>query len=150
MLAYSYISHEDDLARNLIDKGEYQFVVKNVEAKKTKSGLNNQLVVTLSVWDINNKEHNVLDWIMLDMEKFEWKFRHFCDAIGIIHLYENKSVSVEDIRNKGGYVKIGIKDGDNGRKFNTVVDYIKSATPPSRLMPLGQQKNSSLDDDIPF
>lgn len=127
MLNYTPLSKEQDKLRNVFPAGKYPFTVKGVEEKYCKNKINKMLVVELSVINPENKHLTVTDWIMLDIEGMEWKLRHFCDATGLIDKYDSKTLSIKDIENKFGIVKLTIGEYDrNGEtvKVNRVADYL--------------------------
>ena len=153
MLAYSYISAEEDKVRNLLPDGLYPFTVKEIQQKPNKNG-GQQLIVTLSVGDSTGLEHTITDWIQLEIEQMAWKFRHFASSCGLIDLYDAKQLKAENFNRKNGVVKIGVneyeKDGEM-KKGNKVLDYLISGNAsPSKLKPLPDKKSDFINDNIPF
>lgn len=147
VLAYNHITEEQDKMRNVFEKGEYPFVVKSAQQKICKNNVNTMLVVELI---FSNKEGNtitVTDWIMLDMENMEWKFRHFCSTCNLLDRYDDNILEEKDFLGKHGVAKLNVseyeKDGEI-HKINRVADYVKPA-----LNAL-QATNYAIAGDVPF
>lgn len=156
-MALNYLPHtEEDLSRlNVLDPGEYPFVVTSVDEGATKGGTDldgnpkkthSMLIVNLKVASPIHGDRLVKDWVVLfDQENpMAFKFRHFAHSCGLIKKYEDKMLEAKDFLNKKGIVKIGMKDWTNQygekKKQNSVLDYVKSA----------QQNNDFISDDIHF
>lgn len=143
-LAYKRLTEEQDKLGNVFPKGEYPFSVKSVQQKPTKSGLNNMLVVELSVMNDKGKSKLVTDFIMLDMDDMAWKLRHFAASCGLLDYYDNDTLESTHFLGKHGVVKLAISDYEKDGemlKSNKVTDYVKP----------GQAKgNQQINDAEPF
>ncbi len=150
-LAYKRITAEQDKMRNVFEKGEYPFSVKSCEQKPTKSGQNQMLVVELSVMNDEGRSITVTDWIMLDMENFEFKLRHFAATTGLLDSYDADTLDARDFLGKHGVAKLSIaeyeKDGEI-IKCNRVGDYVKPGCAKGNQVKT-ENDTSFFDDDIP-
>lgn len=137
---------------NLLPDGDYDFLVKAAEDTVSKKSGAPMIKLTLSIWDTNNYERTVFDYIMPAIMR---KLKHFADAIGIEDLYEAGGYSANDCVNKSGKCKIitDMKEGSTFDPSNVVKDYIKrdpnSSAPPERLIDK-QADTSGFADDVPF
>lgn len=141
------MTEEQDKMRNVMSPGEYPFQVAAIALKPTKDGKNQMLEVDLIVWDINNREKKVRDWIVF-MEEMSWKFRHFAATCGLLDKYEDGTIEDRDFVGKKGVVKLTQKDyidRDGEKMFaNAVKDYVK----PGQAK-VQQNDPGFVDDDIP-
>jgi len=147
-LSYKRMTEEQDKMRNVFEKGEYPFTVKAITEKPCKNQVNTMLVVELEVMNHEGRVKRIPDWIVLDMEDMQWKFRHFADSCGLIDLYDAENLQAKDFLGKNGVAKITIdeyeKDGEIF-KNNKVADYIKSGKVKSH-----NDKDAFIDDPLPF
>jgi uncharacterized protein DUF669 len=146
------MSEEDDLNRNILEKGEYPFHVETIELKSTKSKLNLMLELKLSVMGNDGKVVKVKDWVVIDMEEMAWKFRHFAYTCGLADKYEAKTLEARDFLGKHGVVKLSIRDYEQDgeqRKANAVADYIKPGEAKGNPQP-ANSGSDFVDDDIPL
>jgi hypothetical protein len=129
---------------NLLNPGEYDFLVKNAEDTRSKSG-NEMIKLTLCIWDNQNREHTVFDYLL---EAMMYKVKHFADSVGLESEYVSGAFAAHHCMNKTGRCKIIIDDAtdSNFPPKNAVKDYIKSVAKPIVSNP----KNDSVDSDIPF
>ncbi len=149
-LRYKRISESEDSMRNVLDKGEYPFLIKSVEETRTKSGIYDMLVIEISVMDSTGREHTIKDWVVF-MDEMAWKFRHLCSTCGLIDRYESDSIEAKDLEGKHGVVRLSIadyeKEGET-RKVNRVADYVKAGA--INAAPKNDASASFHDDQIPF
>jgi hypothetical protein len=154
-LNYIKITDKEDKLRNLLDKGNYPFVIKTVEQQKTGSGKNNMLRLELTIATDIGREMVVRDWVMLDLENWTWKLRHLAVSVDLVDEYESGNLDSKDLVGKKGVAKITIgkfeKEGEEVA-VNRVVDYLK---PDGNLSVLDIKKalpkeNQEFDDAIPF
>lgn len=143
-LAYKRINEEQDKLRGAFPKGEYPFHIKSIEEKLCSNEINTMLVVDLVVINDSGRQLTIRDWVMLDMENWEWKLRHFAATCGLLDRYDKGLLEASDFLGKNGVAKLTIaeyeKDGEVAF-INRVSDYIKP----------GQAKgNDFIDDDIPL
>jgi hypothetical protein len=145
MLGYRKITAEEDKMRNVFEKGEYSFLVESVEKKDCKNGINTMLVVNLLLMN-EGKSLKITDWIMLDMENFEYKLRHFADSCGLIEKYDANTLEDKDFLGREGMAKVSVteyeKDGEL-IKTNKINDYVKAKMPKVN-------DSDFLNDAIPF
>lgn len=140
-LPYKKITEEQAKMRNVFEKGEYPFSVKSIQQKLCKNNINNMLVVELNVMNNEGREIKITDWVLLDMENMEWKFRHFAATCGLLEKYENDELEINDFLGQHGVAKISIQEyqKDNEKLVtNRIMDYIKP------------ENKDFLDDDIPL
>lgn len=144
-LGYKRITEEQDQLRNVFPKGEYKFLVENVEEKLCKNGINKMLVVGLLLLN-EGRVLKITDWIMLDMENFEYKLRHFADTCGLLDKYDSDTLEANHFLGREGVAKVSIseyeKDGET-IKTNKINDYAKQNLSKAN-------DNDFLNDAIPF
>lgn len=144
-LGYKKISADEDKMRNVFEKGEYSFLVESVEEKPCKNEVNKMLVVNLLLMH-ENRTLRIMDWIMLDMEGFEYKLRHFADTCSLLDKYEAGTLEAVDFLGHEGIAKVNVteyeKDGEI-IKTNKVMDYVKSKVTKAN-------DPDFLNDAIPF
>jgi hypothetical protein len=140
----------------LMPIGEYDFQVTEAEEKDSSKG-NPMIALKLDVFMEDGKVRFQRDWLMTSSPSMEYKFRPFCEAVGILDLYESGNVDAQALIGRGGRVSIGQQDDKKYGPQNTVKDYVvpeageKPAATPKR-QPAGVIGSSSLadDDSIPF
>ena len=148
-LGYRRITEEQAQMRNIFEKGEYVFRVENVEIKPCKNQINKMLVVGLNLLNDAGRTLKVTDWIMLDMENFEFKLRHFAATCGLIEKYDSDTLEAKDFIGKNGVAKITVQDYEKDGetiKTNRIIDYIKPGQNKSQVA----NSDSFVDSDIPF
>lgn len=141
---FTFTPKSDDELSNLLVVGDGEFEVIDAKIKTSKNG-NPMIELKLMVWDSRGRQKIIYD-NLVNVESFQFKIKHFCDAIGILNKYEAGSILREDIVPpvgpvRKGRLKIGIsKDffGNHPDK-NKVVDYLKN-----------KQGDAPFNDDIPF
>ena len=151
-LSYRKISAEQDEARFIVEPGEYAFFVDSLTRKVTKKGNNEMLEVKLSVLNEFGGKVNIQDWIVLDLEGMEWKFRHFAATCGLLDKYDNDTLTAVDFKGKNGVVKLTIAEYEKDGlkiKTNRVADYVK---PGFEKPPVNKTEatNHFYNDDIKF
>jgi len=144
-LGYKRITEEQDQLRNVFPKGEYKFLVESVEEKTCKNGINKMLVVGLLLLN-EGRSLKITDWIMLDMENFEYKLRHFAETCGLLDKYDLDNLEATDFLGREGVAKVSVseyeKDGEI-IKTNRINDYAKQNLTKSN-------DSEFANSDIPF
>lgn len=158
-LNYHPITAEQEKKLSVIEKGEYDFYVKECKQERSKGGLDKEgkqkpvydmVVPKLMIMDNLGRERPVTDWVLVvpAEDRMGFKLRHFAISCGLEERYLNGSLSAQDFIGKHGVVKIAIRDAvdKNGEKYltNSVVDYMK----PLENAPK-KSNDDFLDDDIP-
>lgn len=145
MFTFNPKTEQEVLTANLLEKGEYPFVVKSCQAKTSKSG-NPMLEVVLCVWDKQGKEHTIFDYLM---ESMEFKLRHFFVSIGMEESYMKGAIEPASTVGKQGHVKIFIREDKTGQyqPKNAVGDYLVAK---GEAAPAGMGKVDEFNDDIMF
>lgn len=140
------MTEEDFESVNLLEKGEYEFNVLKSTTKTSKSG-NLMSELLLQVWDKNQKEHFVYDYLIFsDVPLNIKKVKRFCDCVGLSKEYESGTLQ-ENLNNFSGKALIDIQDGaskeggGNWPKKNVVVEYIKQSV---------SEIEDYFNDKIPF
>lgn len=156
-LPYKPMTEKEDLERNLLEKGEYLFVVDLCELKKASNHIDYMLAVVIVIVDENGKERKIKDWVMMTNEDMKWKFRHFAKTCGLLAQYDANILEEKDFVGKSGIAKIGQKlfkpnDGSDPYMVNNVIDYVlpKSTSPAATLPTAGQVDPGFGDKDVPF
>lgn len=157
---------EEELARaSLLEAGVYPFEVLSAQDKISKTG-NEMIELKLNVFGNNGENVHVFDYLL---EKMSFKLRHFCEATGLLSLYERGELEAIVCPEKQGFCKIAVDKGNaNYAAKNVVQDYLKPETTakpipltiapdiPRKLTPQefaakhGIDLNAKLDEDIPF
>jgi hypothetical protein len=153
----------------LIPAGEYDFEVVKAEEKLSKSN-NPMIALNLKVF-VDGGTRFCNDWLMTTSAAMEFKFRHFCEATGLLDRYDSGQISAQDIQGVAGKVKIAVKDDEQYGPQNTVKDYIvpevaavaaaapvaaqtapakEPAQRPNFAVPAHARAKPMTDDDIPF
>lgn len=131
---------------NLISPGIYDFEVISASDKMSKTG-NEMIELKIKIWDINNQERIIFDYLL---EAMSFKLRHFAEATGLLQKYESGMLLAKDCLGKSGKVEIIIQKDKNGQygDKNAVKDYI-SLSETSHAEPI-KKDDSFLNDEIPF
>lgn len=134
----------------LIPEGEYDFKVLSAEDAVSKKG-NDMLKLKLAVY-VGQREYHVFDYLL---EAMAFKLRHFCESTGLMHQYEDGTLSANNVDGAAGIVVIELEKPKEGSKYgpkNVVSDYIsrdgvKIESEPAKT----KSSQEPLDgDDIPF
>lgn len=128
-------------------KGVYDFEVTDASDEVSTAG-NDMIKVTLGVWRPDGSQVLIKDYLLAAMA---FKFKHFCEATGMLDRYEAGDVNANDCLNKTGKVELKLKKVDD-KEYSEVRDYIKRVEPAQGKQPpaglIGEGK--PLDDEIPF
>jgi hypothetical protein len=127
---------------NLIQPGQYPFEVIVATDKVSKSG-NEMIELKLKIWDENNKERVVFDYLLDSMFH---KIKHFCEITGLIDKYNSESLLASHCLGKSGYLDLAIqkdKSGIYGDK-NSVKDYVVTISSEPK------KEDEFINDQIPF
>lgn len=151
-LPYKVWTDEEVKSRNVIEDGSYPFKIKSAILKKTQSGIDkngvikpirDMLEVEFEFFNINGNIRNIKDWIVF-VETMDWKLRHLARALGLLDLYESKTLEPYHLSGKSGTFTLGSKEmvdrDGNKKKVNYIKDYIELVT----------EKNNDLNDEITF
>lgn len=139
-------------SNDLLPDGTYRFLVRDVNEKVSNAG-NHMLEVSLSIYDVNKKEYNLKDYLIMT-DKWSFKLRHFCEAVGLLAQYEKGSINITNCIMRRGFLELGIqkrKPKPDGSGNYPDRNYVKDYNKPDHI---GQKKpvadNILIDDDIPF
>lgn len=149
---FKFKSYKDDELEalqnsDLLARGEYEFKVLEVKEKISNNG-NEMLVVKLQL-SSGNEIRVMTDWLVMT-DKMAFKFKHFCEALGLGSSYEKGEINLDDFKNRQGKLFLDVQPGnpkqDGSGNFpsrNAVKDYIKTEMAP-------QLVDAFEDKDIPF
>lgn len=136
--------------------GDYDFTVHEALEERSKSSGNEQIKLTLYVFNRDGNKRTVFDYLS-STEESQWKVRHFCEAVGLTEQYENGDLEVNDIVEKSGELRLRVKPASNGYPANNSVgDYVprvadlQRAAPRPPTRPVAKPALVELDDEIPF
>ena len=128
-------------------KGIFDFEVTEASDEISNAG-NDMIKVVIGVWRPDGSQVLIKDYLLAAMA---FKFKHFCEATGMLDRYEAGDVNAGDCLGKTGQVELKIKKVED-KEYSEVKDYIKriasaqNAQPPKGLIGEGKP----LDDEIPF
>ena|SRR3990167_1638550 len=145
MFVITPMSEEDALKANLLEKGNYPFVVNQAIMKKDKNG-NDMLEVRVGVSDMKGRSFKVYDYLTNDAS-FAFKLRHFFYAVGLGEQYEKGMINPALLPGKTGRAKVGIRVDKTGSypPKNIIGDYIYTDT----KLPIASEPLIDTQD-IPF
>ncbi len=106
---------------------------------------------TLKIWDCENQEGSLFDYLVLDESKFaQRKIRHFCYSCGLGQSYEAGVLRAENCLNKSGKLELRIQKDKTGKYPDRigVHDYVMDENNTQNINPTSSTEK--LDDDIPF
>lgn len=142
--------------------GTYDFEVHDAADDVSKSSGEEMIKLTLYVFDTAGDKRTVFDYLP-SAEKAQWKVRGFCQAVGLVAQYESGELDVNDIYQRTGKLKLGIRKAQGEYpESNMVTAYIdapdqppRAARPsaPAQRTPAARQPAraaADLDDEIPF
>ena len=137
-------SAEEIQRAQLIEPGEYDFEVIDATEEVSKAG-NPMIKLRLKIY-VDDSERTIFDYLM---EAVEFKLRHFCEAVGILDVYEAGDLLPVHCTARAGKVLIGIRKDKSGQypDQNTVKDYVvnEESEPVSKL-----SSPNFTNDEIPF
>lgn len=152
-----YTPHTDDQLNrmNLLPDGEYDFTVIEADDKASKNG-NDMVTLKLHVYEEDGTPRIIFDYLVPD--KMPHKFKHACDACGLIEEYNAGSVTHDSFVNRQGRLIIYTQPAKGSYlEKSAVKDYVKRENMVAADSPRGKQpppgllgEGKPLDDDIPF
>ena len=149
-MRFSPKTEEEINTSNLIEKGEYPFLIFDAIDYISKSSQKEMIKLFVRIWDINGHERTICDYLGEDMA---YKLRHFSEATGLLDKYNTGELKPSDCVNKQGHLKLDIQkgkakgDGTFYGDSNTIKDYIVGEVKPKQ--PLSFDKDMP-NDDVPF
>lgn len=141
--------------------GIYDFEVVAATEETSQASGNEQFHLELNVYNSAGEKRYIHDYL-INTEGWQYKWRHFCEAVGLLGEYESGSLDAAMLEGCAGRCKVVIDPakGQYAAK-NKVQDYIKNesdasatkhikvATDTERRVPR-QTVKQELDDEIPF
>lgn len=146
MFSFTPKSEEEITKSGLLEKGEYDFVVKSAQIKPSKSSGKPMVELVLGVWDKEGREHTIFDYLV---DAIEYKIRHFCYSVGLGDKYEAGGFYPEESIGKNGLCKVFIKEDKSGQypPKNSIADYLQGK---KEMKTNPKQEEEFKDDDVPF
>src|SRR5687767_8032727 len=113
---------EEELRSVVLGPGVYDGEVLKAEEKTSKAG-NEMIVLTMKFYGAGDDSTMVNDYLLDSMPK---KLRHFCEAAGILDLYESGEFLAEDCAGRSIKARMKIDRDPTGQyeDKNAVADYI--------------------------
>jgi hypothetical protein len=145
MFSFSPLSELDCL--NLLQPGEYDFMVKDAVSTISKSSGNPMMKLIIYVYDKNGREHTITDYLL---ESLMYKVRSFAYGVGLDAQYESGGFLPEHCINRTGRCEIIIDEPQPGSKYNpknVIKTYIKK---PKDNDPIKHEIDPDMNDSIPF
>lgn len=130
----------------LIEPGEYDFEVLSAVDHISQSG-NESIKLQVRVY-VGETIRTIFDYLSAGME---YKLRHFCEAVGILHFYESGELLAIHCAQRAGKCKVGIQKDKTGAypDKNVIQDYLvdedSAVTTAPSIAP-----TKFTDDEIPF
>ena len=161
MFDYEVLTEQEAMQQrfNLLEKGEYEGEIKQVEFRTSSIG-NPMFEVTINVYDNNGCQHTIKDFLLFTKNMI-WKTIHCAEATGTEKEYQEKKFSPELLIGKYVRVLVGTKQGTeiphdklNGKPVgsryydkNVIEDYLKKGANVTTNTP---NIVDTLNDDLPF
>lgn len=154
---------EEELKNTVLQPGIYDGeILKAVEKTSKKSG-NPMIELTMKFYGEGDESALVMDYLLESMPK---KLRHFCDAAGILEMYESGEFNADDCQGLSIRAKLKV-DHDKNDQYddkNVVADYVVEAPAPKPAPATANRKAAKPEpkqpepvgagappnDDIPF
>ncbi len=145
----------------LLTKGEYDATVVKAEETVSKTSGNEMIAITLKVWNADGSGVLVNDYL-LSTETGILKLCQFCEAAGLLDIYNQGILSASDCMDSNVKVKIKIDEGKGDFPAkNAVAAYVVPKAPKrepagtgysgSQVANVNRQLEESSDgDDTPF
>lgn len=151
MSNYTPKSEEQLVRESLLPDSIRDFEVAETDGKPSSKG-NPMITLKLHVFDDEGNARIVMDYISLNSNFGERKFRHAADACGILEIYNTGSLTHTDFKGKTGKVSIKTQEGtkEYPNPKNVVHDYIKREEQPSSAQVATTTANVLEDDEVPF
>lgn len=148
---FPVLSDEEMQNLTLAEEGIYDFQVNKASEEVSKAG-NNQIKLTLKIWDKQGKERIIYDYLV-GTTNWAFKIKHFCKSIGLD--YNCGSFEPWQCEGKSGKCEIVIKSGDkkpDGTFYhskNAVKDYVTFEENVKKVE-MTPDLEDFKDDRIPF
>ena len=98
---------EQEIAdRKLWAKGDYPFEITDAEEKVSQQGGNPMMELKVKIVRPDGQAKTITDYLL---EKTPEKFRHCCEACGMLAKYESGVVSDDDFVGKRGRLRLAIE-----------------------------------------
>jgi len=122
---------EQELAdRKLWPKGDYAFEITDAEEKVSQQGGNPMIELKVRISRPDGVPKTLTDYLL---EKTPEKFRHCCEACGLLAKYDTGVVADDDFVGKRGRLRLGIEKAKKHSGYpdrNVIADYLCNAAPP--------------------
>jgi hypothetical protein len=146
---FTPLSDDEIKYMGMIEPGIYDFDVVAALDEISKTSGQEQIKLTLLVFENSGKEHTLFDYLTTH-PSMRFKVKHFCEVAGILNQYDAGDLAASDCINKSGKVEIQMQKGKPNPKGGNypdrpnVKDYVVNGT--------ATNKKSFEDDsgDIPF
>ena len=116
---------EQEIAdRKLWAKGDYPFEITDAEEKVSQQGGNPMIELKVKISRPDGLPKTITDYLL---EKTPEKFRHCCEACGMLAKYESGVVSDDDFVGKRGRLRLAIEKAKKNSGYpdrNVIADYL--------------------------
>jgi len=107
---------EQEIAdRKLWPKDDYAFEITEAEEKISQKGGNPMIELKVKISRPDGQAKTITDYLL---EQTPEKFRHCCEACGILSKYESGMVSHDDFVAKRGRLRLGIEKAKKGSEYH--------------------------------
>lgn len=115
-------TEQEIIASKLFQRGTYDFEVLFAWEKISKRSSNPMVELRLRITDGKGQTKTVSDYLVATNAE---KLRHAALALGLLHKYEEGTLTESDFWGLRGRLKLNIEKGSNGHPDrNVVTDYV--------------------------
>jgi hypothetical protein len=122
-------SEQEIADRKLWPKGDYAFEIVEAEEKVSQQGGNPMIELKLKISRPDGLPKTMTDYLL---EKTPERFRHCCEACGLLAKYESGVVSDDDFVGKRGRLRLTIEKAKKNSEYpdrNVIADYLCEPAP---------------------
>lgn len=145
-----YTAHTDEALNrmNLLTPGTYDFEVVETDDKPSKKG-NDMVTLKLHVFESDGTPRIIFDYLV--PEALPHKFKHACNACGLLAEYEAGTIEASSFMGRTGKAVIAIQPAQGQYLEKSIIkDYVKRDSQPEGQPAPARKVAAELDDEIPF
>jgi len=151
---FGYNGEIEGIKSNVIEKGRYRFIAKDIYKKMSDAG-NNLVIITFEIWDVNKTQRmgNIKRSLMTDKEqRMSFLWHNFLFSIGIrskgaINIPKEKIIGAE------GLIDLGLEKNnqDSSQDQNKILNFspLEQPTAPISDVPAETTPEKSVEEKKP-